>query len=125
MVFFFLLFCNKMVCRISYTLLFCCCWKSFGVSHNSFYPNFLTMVRCTLLVPTTFGERSADFFCIEMWQVNLYVGVGLLSLGYAFRLGGWICLVRILCSKPFNLITLIFFHNCIMICKGLGFEGSP
>ncbi len=99
--------------------------KSFGVSHNSFCPNFLTMVRSTLLVPTTFGERSAEFFCIEMWQVNLYVGVGLLSLGYAFRLGGWICVVRILCSKPFNLITLIFFQNCIMICKGLGFEDSP
>jgi hypothetical protein len=26
--------------------------------------------------------------------MNLYVGVGLLSLGYAFRLGGWISLVH-------------------------------
>ncbi|XP_024402559.1 amino acid transporter AVT1B [Physcomitrium patens] len=42
--------------------------------------------------------------------VNLYVGVGLLSLGYAFRLGGWISLVVL------TAVSYIFAHSAKLIC---------
>lgn len=32
--------------------------------------------------------------CVIHYQINLYVGVGLLSTGYAVKLGGWASLVR-------------------------------
>ena len=44
-----------------------------------------------------FHISDAVFQSSGFWswaQVNLYVGVGLLSLGNAFRLGGWISLVH-------------------------------
>jgi hypothetical protein len=44
-----------------------------------------------------FHVSNVVFQSFEFWswaQMNLYVGVGLLSLGYAFRLGGWISLVH-------------------------------
>jgi hypothetical protein len=55
----------------------------------------------SLSVPELYTVLSSFGFSLpssEFWswvQVNLYVGVGLLSLGYAFRLGGWISLVWI------------------------------
>ncbi|KAG0563240.1 hypothetical protein KC19_8G014900 [Ceratodon purpureus] len=42
--------------------------------------------------------------------VNLYVGVGLLSLGYAFRLGGWISLVVL------AVVSFIFAYSAKLIC---------
>lgn len=42
--------------------------------------------------------------------VNLYVGVGLLSLGYAFRLGGWICVVVL------AVLSIMFAYSAKLIC---------
>jgi len=42
--------------------------------------------------------------------VNLYVGVGLLSLGYAFRLGGWISVVVL------GVVSIIFAYSAKLIC---------
>ena len=47
-------------------------------------------------------STSIDLRMFVILQVNLYVGVGLLSLGYALRLGGWISLVLSL-SSPLDI----------------------